>query len=110
MAHHAFLLAARLPLHPAGWKPERKSANEHQPDPYHALGRTLARGELDFCVLGFVAWHWPDVPQVCGDEEPGNPAPPNCRLDDDLRLRLPCLDIFSSQQLRAGTDHAPQNC
>ena len=57
LAHHLVVLAARLSLYPAWWKPEGRGANLSGADVDDAVGRAMARRQLDLRRLGRPAWH-----------------------------------------------------
>src|SRR5215469_6174233 len=55
MAYHFVAMAARLPVHTAGWKTKREDSNLHQLDDNDAARRALAWSELDICRMGRAA-------------------------------------------------------
>ncbi len=57
LAYFPVVLATRLPLYPARWQPQGRSAHDVEPHDRHGTGRPLARRQLELRGLGFVPWH-----------------------------------------------------
>ena len=112
LAHHAVLLAARLPLHSARRQPPRRAPHLCRAHDHDAAGRAVARRQLDLRRLGRAARRLSVGRARVARALLGLP-PRTCRVRGaraaHLRAGQRDLGVLPRQDLRQGVDRAARH-